>query len=215
MIAVLTGDIVSSRSLPNKSSWLRRLQEIIDKRSGLRKTPRWGIFRGDGFQVEIPDASEALRLAVLIRAGLRSMPAFPKLKLDARIAIGIGEKGYTGKSVNESDGQAYQWSGTTLDSLKRESHRLQIVTPWLHIDQPVNVALKLASSLIDDWTFAEAEVVWLKLSEGKTQEQMAKKLKISQPAVHKRYASAHYQELSELISYFNTAVDYAIMNPGK
>jgi hypothetical protein len=217
MIAVLTGDIVSSRSLPNKSRWLRRLQEIIDKRSGLRKGPRWGIFRGDGFQVELPDAeaSDALRLAILIRAGLRSMPAFAKLKLDARIAIGIGEKGYTGKSVNESDGQAYQWSGTTLDSLKSETHRLALVTPWTHIDTPVNVALKLASSIIGDWTFAEAEVVWLKLSEGKTQEQMAKKLKISQPAVHKRYASAHYQELSTLISYFESAISNAIMNPGK
>lgn len=215
MIAVVTGDMVSSRSVPNKSRWLRKLQEIIEKQSGLAKKPRWGIFRGDGFQVELPDPSEALRLAILIRAGMRSIPAFAKLKLDARIAIGIGEKGYTGKSVNESDGQAYQWSGAVLDSLKGENHRLQIVTPWTAIDKPMNIALKLASSIIGDWTFAEAEIVWLKLSEGKTQEQMAKKLKISQPAVHKRYASAHYQELSALISYFETAVSEAIMKPGK
>lgn len=215
MIAVLTGDIVSSRSLPNKSHWLRKLQDIIEKRSGLPKKPRWGIFRGDGFQVELADPSEALRLAILIRAGLRSIPEFSKLKLDARIAIGIGEKGYTGKSVNESDGQAYQWSGAALDSLKNENHRLEIVTPWQTIDKPMNTALRLASAIIGDWTFAEAEVVWLKLSEGRTQEQMAKKLKISQPAVHKRYASAHYQELSGLISYFETAISDAVMKPGK
>ncbi|HMJ68238.1 MAG TPA: hypothetical protein VK508_05060 [Cyclobacteriaceae bacterium] len=215
MIAVLTGDMVSSRSIPNKSRWLRQLQEIIEKRSGLTKTPKWSVFRGDGFQVELPQPSDALRLAVLIRAGLRSMPAFSKLKLDARIAIGIGEKGYTGKSVNESDGQAYLWSGSLLDSLMHENHRLQVNTPWPTIDQPVNVALKLASAIIDDWTFAEAEVVWLKLSEGKTQDQMAKKLKISQPAVHKRYASSHYNELSALISYFESTVSEAVMKPGK
>lgn len=215
MIAVVTGDIVSSRSVPNKSRWLRKLQEIIEKQSGLAKPPRWGIFRGDGFQVELPDPAEALRLAILIRAGLRSMAAFSKLNLDARIAIGIGEKGYTGKSVNESDGQAYQWSGTALDSLKNETHRFQVVSPWPSIDQPLNVALKLASAIIGDWTFAEAEIVWLKLTEGKTQEQMAKKLKISQPAVHKRNASAHYHELSVLISYFETAISEAVMKPGK
>jgi hypothetical protein len=208
--------------MPNKSRWLRRLEEIIEKRSGLpgtgrraTKAPKWGVFRGDGFQVELPQPADALRLAILIRAGLRSMPAFSKLKLDARMAIGIGEKGYTGKSVNESDGQAYLWSGSKLDSLKRENYRLVIETPWPAIDQPVNVALKLASAIIDDWTFAEAEVAWLKLSEGRTQEQMAKKLKISQPAVHKRYVSSHYNELSELISYFESTVSDAVMKPGK
>jgi hypothetical protein len=215
MIAVLTGDIVSSRSVPNKSRWLRKLQEIIERRSGLSKTPKWGVFRGDGFQVELAQPSDALRLSILIRAGLQSMPGFSKLKLDARIAIGIGEKGYTGKSVNESDGQAYLWSGTLLDSLMRQSHRLQLNSPWPVIDKPVNVALKLASSIIDDWTFAEAEIVWLKLSEGKTQEQMAKKLKISQPAVHKRYVSSHYHELSELILYFESAISDAVTKPGK
>jgi hypothetical protein len=215
MIAVLTGDIVSSRTIPNKGRWLKRLQEIVEKKSGMSKPPKWGIFRGDGFQVELHEPGEALRVAILIRAGLRSMPAFSKLKLDARIGIGIGEKGYTGKSVNESDGQAYQWSGAILDSLKNQHNRLEIHTPWPTIDKPVNVALKLASSIIDDWSFAEAEIVWLKLSEGKTQDQMAKKLKISQPAVHKRYVAAHYQELSELISYFETAVSDAIMKPGQ
>jgi hypothetical protein len=215
MIAVLTGDIVSSRTIPNKGRWLKRLQEVIEKKSGLAKPPKWGVFRGDGFQVEIQQPPEALRLAILIRAGLRSIPAFSKLKLDARIGIGIGEKGYTGKSVNESDGQAYLWSGAVLDSLKNQHHRLEINTPWASVDKPINVALKLASSIMDDWSFAEAEIAWMKLSEGKTQEQMARKLNISQPAVHKRYVAAHYQELSELISYFETVVSEAIMKPGQ
>lgn len=215
MIAVLTGDIVSSRSMPNKSKWLRRLREIIEKKSR-HGASRWGVFRGDGFQIELLDPSSSLGLAIFIRAGLRSVPAFSKLKLDARIGIGIGEKGYNGISVHESDGPAYVGSGSSLDGLKGANHRLDLYAPFLAgIDKPINVALKLASAIIDDWTLAEAEFVWLKLSEGKTQDQIAKKLKISQPAVHKRQVGSHYNELSELISYFETAVTEAIKKPAK
>jgi len=204
MIAVLTGDIVSSRTLDlKKIKWSKRLKQIIEKESGLRKTPRWDVFRGDGFQVELDDPSQALRLAILIRAGLRSMS--PETKIDARIGIGIGEKGYTGKSVNESTGAAYLQSGALLDSLKNESHRLEISTPWPAFNK-YNITLKLASLIIDGWTFAEAEAVFLRLSDHKTQQQIARKLRISQPAVHKRFINGHCRELEDVILFFEAEV---------
>ncbi|HZY80253.1 MAG TPA: hypothetical protein VFE50_12065 [Cyclobacteriaceae bacterium] len=206
MIAVLTGDIISSRTLPNRSRWLRRLEEIIEKKSGLAKPPKWGVFRGDSFQVELSRPQDALRLAILIRAGLRSTPGFSPIRLDARIAIGIGDKGYSGKSVHYSDGEAYVLSGTALDVLKRENSRLTIQTPGFTIGKSLEISLQLASTIIDDWSFAEAQAVWLKLSENKTQEEIAKKLKISQPAVHKRYTGSHYNEISKLLTYFESAV---------
>jgi hypothetical protein len=201
MIAVLTGDIVSSRRIADKRQWLKRLQEIIEKRSGLSKVPKWGVFRGDGFQVELAAPADALRIAILIRTGLKSGQG-----TDARIAIGIGDKGYTGKSVNESDGEAYQSSGALLDSFKNSQHRLEMKSPWPEIDQQMNISLQFASVIIDDWTQAEAEIAWLKMSEVKTQVEMAKKLKISQPAVHKRFAGAHLDEIFALIDYFETVI---------
>jgi hypothetical protein len=206
MIAVLTGDIVSSRQIPDKRKWLKRLKEIIEKRSDLTKPPKWGVFRGDGFQVELTSPADALRIAVLIRAGLKSVPELYDGGIDARIAIGIGEKGYTGNTVNESDGQAYQSSGAVLDSLKKERTQLQIKTPLSSFDSSMNIALQLASAIIDDWTQAEAEVVWLWLSGTLTQVEMAKKLKITQPAVHKRVLGAHLNEIKDLIGYFFGAV---------
>ncbi len=53
MIAVLTGDIVSSRKIGDKRKWLTRLREIIDRKTGAwqGEPPKWSVFRGDGFQV--------------------------------------------------------------------------------------------------------------------------------------------------------------------
>jgi len=211
MIAVLTGDIVSSQSLDSAHQWSKRLKQVIEKRSGLTKAPRWDVFRGDGFQVELEDPSSAIRMAILIRAGLKSIQPDD---VDARIGIGIGRKGYTGKSVNESNGEAYLFSGAVLDSLKNQSHRLEINTPWPAIDK-LNIALRLASVIIDDWTSAEAEIAFLKLSENKTQEELAKKLEISQPAVHKRMSKAHYQELQDLILFFETELNEVLKSHPK
>lgn len=210
MIAILTGDIVSSRSVPEKKPWLNRLHEIIDRKTGLAKAPKWGIFRGDGFQVEIPKPADALRIAILIRSGLKSIPELHEQGIDARIGIGIGQKGYTSKSINESDGEAFYSSGAALDSLKGDQYRLKVKTPWEHLDKPINVALLFASTTIDEWTQAQAEIVWMKMSQEKTQVELAKKLNISQPAVHKRAAGAHFNEISALISYFESAITAAM-----
>lgn len=211
MIAVLTGDIVSSRSVPDKRKWLKRLEEIIEKRSGLTN-PKWGIFRGDGFQLEMTVPAEALRVAILIRAGIKSVDELHSEGLDARIGIGIGEKGYVSKSINESDGEAYQWSGNALDTIKGG---LQVKTRWPERDYGTNIALRLASVIIDDWTQAEAEIAWLSLSQNLTQVEMAKRLKISQPAVNKRAMGGHLNEINELVSYFHTFYAVAPANNKK
>jgi hypothetical protein len=206
MVAILTGDIVSSRRMPDKRKWLKRLKEIIERKSGLAKAPKWDVFRGDGFQVELSSPADALRIAFLIRCGLKSIPELFSQGIDARIGIGIGEKEYSGKSISDSDGQAYQWSGGVLDSLKGEQKSLQMKSPWPEVDQPMNIALQLAGVIIDEWTNPEAEIAWLWLTENKTQVEMARKLKITQPAVHKRMAGAHLRELSNLLAYFHEAI---------
>jgi hypothetical protein len=213
MIAVLTGDIVSSRSTPDKRMWLSRLREIMEKKMG-SKTLKWGVFRGDGFQVEVPKPADALKVAILIRAGLRSSPELHKTRIDARIGIGIGEKGYSAKSVNESDGEAYQLSGSALDSFNVQ-YRLQIETPWPDIDKQMNVSLSLASAIIENWTLIEAETASLWLLENETQVEMAKKFKISQPAVHKRVNGAHLKAISNVLDYYAEVISTQVKSTAK
>lgn len=214
MIAVLTGDIVSSRSTPDKRMWLTRLREIMEKKLGPAKPLKWGVFRGDGFQVEVPKPADALRVAILIRAGLRSSPELHKTKIDARIGIGIGERGYSAKSVNESDGEAYQLSGFALDSFNVQ-YRLQVKTPWSDVDQHMNVSLSLASAIIENWSVIQAETAGLWLLENETQVEMAKKFKISQPAVHKRVNGGHLKAISNVLDYYAETISTRIKSHAK
>jgi len=215
MIAVLTGDIVSSRRLPDKRKWLKRLEDVIEKKSGLSKAPKWGIFRGDGFQVELPSPKDALKLAILIRSGLKSVPELFEQGIDARIGIGIGDTGYSAKSTNESDGPAYQWSGKALDFLKDQQYHLYIMVKWPEFQESTNASLRLVNAIIDDWTRPEAEVAWLKLSEGMTQTEMARRLKITQPAVHKRMAGSHLNDIMEFVKHFEKEVPHRIKGNAK
>lgn len=205
MIAVITGDIVASRKMPAKSGWKKRLQQIIEKQHG--QSLRWAMFRGDGFQVELQHPLEALHLALLIRSGLKSIDGLHELGLDARIGIGIGDKGYTGETVGVSDGEAYRLSGALLDSLKESGDRMKISTGVSSFDQRINLYLTLANAIIEEWSQRSAELVWFRLSDQEaTQERLAKKLKISQPAIFKRYAKSHVRELMELIAFFRGEV---------
>lgn len=205
-IAVITGDIISSRNIPEKSLQLSRMKSTFAHAIDVAGPARVEVFRGDSFQLELSKPENALKASLLIRSGLKAIPEFYKRKLDVRMAIGIGKKGYRGKTVNESDGEAYQFSGLLSDTLKKMDVKLAIRTPWEAFDEEMNVSFKLVSAIIDEWSQVSAETVWLQLIAEKTQEQLARKLKISQPAVHKRIHKSHFSEIRLLEERFRKEI---------
>jgi hypothetical protein len=72
----------------------------------------WEIFRGDAFQLEVSEPEEALRIAIQIKAFLKTV------KLDARMSIGFGDKTYDADKISESNGTAFVRSGESFDQLK-------------------------------------------------------------------------------------------------
>lgn len=83
MISIITGDIVNSRKLAS-AEWILGLKQLLNT---LGQNPaQWEIYRGDEFQLEVANPSDALHHALLIKAYLKS------IKLDARMSIGFGEK---------------------------------------------------------------------------------------------------------------------------
>jgi hypothetical protein len=54
--------------------------------------------------------------------------------IDVRLAIGIGEKTYSGESISESNGSAFIHSGDKFDVLKKENITLGIKSPWKSFD---------------------------------------------------------------------------------
>lgn len=213
-IAVLTGDIIGSRKVVNTTKLIASLKQVFtDIESETKIKFKEEIFRGDSFQIVLSDSENALLLAVLIRVGLRAKTvvdsktsSIPIHKLwDARIAIGIGE-GSVKTKIIESNGEAFQLSGLEFDKLKKAHEKLNILTVWEDSNEHFNVIVKLLDVIIDKWTKLTSEVVYEYLLTGSTQSEMAKILKVSQPAIHKRLSIANIDVIEKSIKYINAEI---------
>src|SRR5690606_7349001 len=121
MIGVITGDIIESRKSKTPKTWLPTLKESLSKLSS--NTKNWEVYRGDSFQMEFDKPEDAFLNATYIKACIKTID-----NMDVRLAIGIGEKTYKGSKVSESNGEAFQYSGETLENLKKENLNLKIKT---------------------------------------------------------------------------------------
>ncbi|GAA0893653.1 hypothetical protein GCM10009122_33320 [Fulvivirga kasyanovii] len=215
MVAVITGDIISSKKIGERghlNEVLKASFDIVDRKV-LKATGSFEIYRGDSFQGVIEDPAKALLAAILIRARLRAWDytdtndTKPLQELpDARLSIGIGTISYKADKIVESDGEAFQYSGQLLDSMKQAGMELAIRTPWDEVNDELGVVCKLLDAIINRWSSAMAEAACLYLQEDVTQLELSAKLKISQPAVHKRLASANIDAVEAALNRFNKLI---------
>src|SRR5699024_1995930 len=130
----------------------------------------------DSFQLEIQNAVESLKTAIYIKACIKTIKG-----LDIRIAIGVGEKNFSGKSILESNGEAFQFSGETLEQLKKEKVNLKIKTTDDQLNKELNLYFRLAMTIMDNWTTNSAEIVKLYMEQPQAlQEELGKQLGINQ-----------------------------------
>lgn len=194
MIAIITGDIINSEK-HKASEWINTLKNQFSKWG--ESPSDWEIYRGDEFQIRIP-IKKALWAAILIKALIKS-----NKDLDVRMAIGIGSESFTGVSVSESNGTAFQRSGRIFETLKDEKLNLAIATGNTKEDQTLNLMLKLALDFMDEWTSVSAEIVALALKNPNTsQQEIAKKLNIQQSAISQRQKRARLDLVIELLGYY-------------
>jgi hypothetical protein len=213
LYAVITGDIAGSSRLQGEErkkllNGLKHSFAVIDEILGkeIMAYP-FEIFRGDSFQgvLNVPELS--LKAALIIRAKVRSsFKTTLKDAFDARIAIGIGEISLLPNfSGGEGDGEAYRNSGPELDLMGKTLRYVMVKTPWEDANQELNVECALLDTIISRWTVQQIEVV-IEHFKGKTQEQIADGLKISQPGVRKRIQAAHASEIELMLSRFEHLV---------
>lgn len=198
---VITGDIIGSTKYRDPNIWLNPLKEALGKVES--KFNKWEIYRGDSFQIEIKDYFNAFQYAIYLKSCIKSIK-----NQDVRIAIGVGEKSFEGNTVNESNGEAFQFSGETLEQLKKEKHNLKIKTNNYDLDQELNLYFKLASIAMDNWTVNTAEIVKLSLeNQNKLQKELAEMIGINQDAVSKRLKRAYLDEILELDKMYRQKID--------
>lgn len=203
MVAILTGDIIHSRKVADPTSWLAPLKESLNRFGSSPKN--WEIFRGDSIQLEVAP-EQALTAALQIKATIKSIK-----NLDVRIAIGIGEKSYDAVGVSESNGEAYVFSGETLEMLKQEKKNLRIRSPWQLFDEEMNTIIRLLLVIADNWSTTSAQTVQLVLQQPElNQQELAKKIGISQSSVSARYNRAHLHEVLHVLDYFQKRIHQQI-----
>ena len=169
--AVLTGDIVKSRDLSSEHS--KALQERLKSAAmDFQKVfpgtvvGKLGITRGDGWQVAMQKPEYALRLALFIRAVVKS-----EFKTDTRVSIGVGTVDRLEMdNIVESTGAAFVLSGHGLEMLPKGR---RIVLCAESKDPRDRLIVKLLDCFISKWTVKEAEAlagVLIKLTHDKVAE---------------------------------------------
>lgn len=192
MTSVITGDIINSTAQKNPEIWIRTLKDSL---STIEMNDNyWEIYRGDSFQIEITDTSKSFLNAIYIKACIKMIS-----DLDVRLAIGIGNKTYQGNKVSESNGEAFVFSGETLETLKKEKQNLRIKTKNNQLDNELNLYFKLALSFMDNWTKNSAEIIKLSIENPNAlQHELAELIGIKQDAVSKRQKRAGLESILEL-----------------
>ncbi len=127
--------------------------------------------------------------------------------LDVRIAIGIGEEQFLSEKITESNGTAYVNSGRLLNELKLQGRTLAIKTPDEKIDRDLNIVFRWCSVDFDNWTVAVAEIIHqFIMNSDITQEDLARKLNITQSSVSQRSKRANLDLIKETDLYFRKKI---------
>ncbi len=208
--AVLTGDLVRSREIKDAygEDCLLHLKETLAE-VGRDYTVPFSIFRGDSFQGVSSNPERALEDAVLLR--LKLISGFDRdnsaLRLDARIAVGVGTIRYLPEDgpAGEGDGEAFRLSGLELDGMKEAGRGIIVKTPWASVNTTLSIFCSVLDMMIDGYTKRQAEAVMLAL-EGLTQKEIGGRVGTSQSAVSYRLRGTGYDVILKIIEWYRLQV---------
>ena len=198
MTSIITADIINSRKLPS-GSWIADFKKLLDTKGN---TPRdWEIYRGDEFQLEVKNPEDALITALQIKAHMRN------IGLDVRMSIGFGDKTHQAQKISESNGTAFIRSGEQFESLKKQKVTLAINSGNADFDTEMNLMLRLALAIMDNWLAQSAEFVLTAIdNRSMSQEELGQKLGINQAAVSRRQKRAHFDLIMDLETHYRQKI---------
>lgn len=196
MVAIITGDIINSRSV-SPSKWQKDLKSYLTK--VLHDKSKWEIYRGDSFQLEAP-VLDALEIVLTIKALVKRHPL-----IDVRMTLGVGEKSFQSKKIIESNGTAFIYSGESFENLKNNT--LIIKTSDTHFDDFFNPILKLLSFICDSWKPMTANTLYIRFThKDLKQYELAKILNKDISTVNKALKRGGYDQIEEVIAIYKHKV---------
>lgn len=189
---VLTGDIIDSTKL--NATERKTITETLQYLAKSSKGQYDFFIRGDSFQVLLNEdgLSEALKIKYLLKL---------KTGLSARISIGIGSVTHLEDRLSNSDGPAFWLSGQGLDVMKEEKTLHSIHTENAAINEEWKLHTATLDYLEKNSTKNQTEVLyWLLL--GKTQQEIAHEIGITQSSVNRRIKSSGWTLVEKIIDHY-------------
>lgn len=207
--AILTCDLINSSKLKKKE--LQSVQQLLQEEFAhlqkrfKKKEVYFEMYRGDGFQGIVLDPTNALIIALWLKSSLKKF-AFKEEKIskvskslvDFRMAIGVGEIDGIPTSLKDASGEAFVFSGRTLDAMKGKNQKTSLKTGNENVDNEFEVHFKFFDLLTEKWSLAAAEVVYFLLQD-LTETEIAQKIGISQSAVNSRKKASGWEAISKLL----------------
>lgn len=179
LIAVITGDLVNSTGVSDPVGFRRRLEALL-----LTMETSYGavtsIYRGDGFQLALPAATDAFEVALLIRAGLVASSSSASDRWDARLAIALGA---TDLPLTDANSRVHVASGRMLDTLDKDRLTVVLDEQAAGLQPMASLAALFVDDIVNGWTAREAEILLDYLLHRDAQQKIADRMGVSRPTV--------------------------------
>lgn len=196
IISVITGDVVNSRKL-NPEDWLTKIKTTL--KSNKVPKSKWGIFRGDMFQIETTP-EDALELCIKLKSKIKELK-----DIDLRLSIGVGAKDYIGHKIQESNGEAYINSGLGFENLNNKNMIIQ--SPKQSFNEKWTVMLDMALLIMDNWSPITSQIFNYSLENPNlSQKQIAKKLDKIQSSISEALTRAGYTQIINMLSLYKSEI---------
>jgi len=208
MDAVITADIIGYTKLTSNDANIvlntihSLFNELSLKRNNLSSS--FSIKRGDSIQGEISNPAKALKIALLLKTAVRKLKLEGK-NLDIRIAIGVGNIENKRNSIDESFGEAYIYSGRSLDAMKNDRRVFVVKTNNETVNEELDVELILLEAIMSGWKTTSAEVLYYTLL-GFNETEIAEKLNVSQSAINQRKKTAGWVAVEALVNRYDKLI---------
>jgi predicted DNA-binding protein YlxM (UPF0122 family) len=197
MQAVITADIVNSTKLTDSD-----FQKLIQEIRLLFKSPdKIEFYRGDGFQVLISDAQEAVVKLLLIR--LTALRYSGEFRIDVRQSVRLGKVATDIKDLGSHIDDTFLHSGRIFDTFGEAdvNDSLIITCGNKRYDFVYQLIADYLDTLIGTITVKQAEVLNYHF-DGMSQKDIASELKKSTATVSNQIKVARTMEIERLINRF-------------
>jgi hypothetical protein len=229
--ATISADIVASSSLSAAETGRlnAKIEEIFTSlREYQTKNGKQELvgrhFAGDAIEFFVPTPGDALRVALILKSGVKSLRLNKSIKDDKerdklrklfenygiRIAIGIGDMDEKLLEQGIFKGSAINLSGRLISEQKTSNKERVTVKNTLFIasvdnrhTQIFQPMMSLLDTLFNRMTSRQSEIIYMKLL-GYNESEIASEYQISQSSVNQHSTSAGWNSIEETLNLFST-----------